>query len=169
MGQEGYLMDRELRWSPWMVYRPGWDHDHCEFCTGEFGPTVSDHVQFAAGYVTADDNYRWVCPQCFQDFREAFRWTVSAESGEGVPTARQIEAAFTSLIAGESSREETERWASRWLASPAASRMPPVIWWALSDVLCGIDLRHGPEQPYLFDESQILDWFVEFQRRITSE
>ena len=26
--------------------------------------------------VTADDDYHWVCEQCFADFRDRFNWTV---------------------------------------------------------------------------------------------
>jgi hypothetical protein len=33
-----------------------------------------------AGYTTAD-NYHWVCPRCFADFRERFRWRLVGEPG----------------------------------------------------------------------------------------
>ena len=76
MGQESWLSGRPLRWAEWFSYRPGWDHDHCAFCSSEIAATKSDHVDFTAGYVTADDNYTWVCEPCFADFRDRFGWTV---------------------------------------------------------------------------------------------
>ncbi len=39
-------------------------------------------------------------------------------------------------------------------------------WWAL-DILCGIDLRHGPGGAYLHDDSQVRDWLVELRGRRT--
>jgi hypothetical protein len=77
-GQEEYLVGRRLRWAKW-VGRPDWDHDHCEFCWAEFSAEVTEHSPHNAGWVTADDNDHWVCPGCFEDFRERFQWTV--ESG----------------------------------------------------------------------------------------
>jgi hypothetical protein len=76
MGQETWLTGRPLRWSEWFTNSPQNDHDHCEFCTGEFGAVKSDHVEFVTGYVTADDNDHWICSACFEDFRDRFAWTV---------------------------------------------------------------------------------------------
>jgi hypothetical protein len=73
--QEKTLAGRTFRWAAWTPYRPGWDHDHCEFCWEEFGAADSDHVKFSAGWVTADDNRSWVCPACMTDFRDRFRFT----------------------------------------------------------------------------------------------
>lgn len=77
MGQEDFLTGRELRWQDWQPYRPGWDHDHCEFCQREFAAPASDHADLTAGFVTADDDYHWICEDCFRDFHERFRWTRS--------------------------------------------------------------------------------------------
>jgi hypothetical protein len=53
---------------------PNWDHDHCEFCFAEF--CLKDHESaLQAGYATTDD-YRWICPVCFEDFKEMFKWQV---------------------------------------------------------------------------------------------
>jgi hypothetical protein len=76
MGQENWLGNRPVRWAAWSPYREGWDHDHCAFCSDEFAAEVDDHVDYSAGYVTADDNYTWICPPCFDDFKERFGWTV---------------------------------------------------------------------------------------------
>ena len=35
-----------------------------------------DHTEFNAAWVTADDNYHWICPPCFEDFRGRFEWTI---------------------------------------------------------------------------------------------
>src|SRR5688572_1093398 len=35
-GQERYLSNAILFWRPWRESRPGWDHDHCEFCWAKF-------------------------------------------------------------------------------------------------------------------------------------
>lgn len=75
-GQETYLAGRVLRWADWTPPRGGWEHDHCAFCWAEFAASKTDHVDYTAGYVTDDDNYYWVCPQCFNDFRVRFGWTV---------------------------------------------------------------------------------------------
>ena len=71
-GQERYLAGAVLGWADWHPPRPDWDHDHCEFCWAKFaGPEQHDVLH--AGYTTAD-RHRWVCPQCFEDFRERFGW-----------------------------------------------------------------------------------------------
>jgi hypothetical protein len=77
-GQEKYL--RGLSWTrrPYTAYRPGWDHDHCEFCSAKLmgvrAPDVLDE-----GYETKG-GYTWVCPPCFEDFREMFEWTVTSST-----------------------------------------------------------------------------------------
>lgn len=44
------------------------DHKHCEFCFEKF-------IRGDSGYCTMD-RYRWICEECFQDFRELFAWEV---------------------------------------------------------------------------------------------
>ena len=59
--------------------REGWDHDRCEFCWREFSDSdyeCGGQRSLAEGYVAADENYHWICPKCFEDFRERFRWTM---------------------------------------------------------------------------------------------
>jgi hypothetical protein len=34
-------------------------------------------------WVTADDDYHWICPKCFNDFRTRFGWSVVG--GEPTP------------------------------------------------------------------------------------
>lgn len=51
------------------------DHDHCEFCWATFSEHP-DHLY--QGYCT-EDKYRWICPECFDDFKEEFGWIVKNE------------------------------------------------------------------------------------------
>lgn len=65
-GQERYLQGAVFGWAAYQPYRPGWDHDHCEFCGAKFSVDATDALRSA--YATPD-RYRWVCAPCFQDFR----------------------------------------------------------------------------------------------------
>jgi hypothetical protein len=71
-------------------WSPEWDHDHCSFCGRPFAEngTPADRPDaLHEGYSTpgppADpkDDYYWVCPPCFDDFREHFRWTLRHDNG----------------------------------------------------------------------------------------
>jgi len=81
-GQERYLLGRTVRWAIWASDRENWDHDHCDFCMAKiwdrFNPS-DDHVQYAAAWVT-EDNHHWICPVCFDDFRERFGWVVEGSA-----------------------------------------------------------------------------------------
>ena len=80
-GQEKYLRGQKLARR---AYRPypddlDWDHDHCEFCWAKF--MVEDYPDVLhEGYCTLDE-YRWICPTCFADFRERFGWELVEISG----------------------------------------------------------------------------------------
>ena len=71
-GQEKYLKGKVLTWKKYSGHR---EHDHCEFCSAKFmeieGPDTLNE-----GYAT-DDNYRWICKKCFDDFCEEFEWTTT--------------------------------------------------------------------------------------------
>ena len=68
-----------MRWSVWSPYREGWDHDHCAFCWAEISDQpIDEHTEHNTAWVT-DDNYHWICPKCFDDFRERFAWVIEAE------------------------------------------------------------------------------------------
>jgi hypothetical protein len=54
---------------------PTWDHDHCEFCGAEFSLQETPDV-LKEGYAT-DDDYHWVCGDCFRRFRGRFDWKVT--------------------------------------------------------------------------------------------
>src|SRR4051794_21017312 len=65
-----------------------WDHDHCDFCWAKFMDTSRFDEEWRkarpdvldAGYTPAPPNpgfgNAWICPQCFEDFRERFAWTI---------------------------------------------------------------------------------------------
>ena len=69
-GQGRYLHGATLYRRVWTQTRPHWDHDHCEFWRETFSTSDRDLHE---GYTT-DDDYRWICEQCFTDFRERFQW-----------------------------------------------------------------------------------------------
>ncbi len=74
-GQEKYLKGGTLYWKKYLPYRDGWDHDHCEFCSIKF-TEIKKQDSLQEGYST-EDNYRWICKQCFIDFKDLFKWTES--------------------------------------------------------------------------------------------
>jgi len=53
-------------------YSDTWDHDHCEACWAKFTEYASPET-LTEGYATTD-NYRWICPQCFQDLKDEMEW-----------------------------------------------------------------------------------------------
>jgi len=64
-----------LHFRKYTRYREDWDHDHCEGCWAKFMESGSPEI-LTEGYVT-DDNYRWICPKCFQDLKEEMGWKLA--------------------------------------------------------------------------------------------
>ena len=56
--------------------RPIENHDHCNFCWATFSE-YDDGLH--EGYCTPDETY-WICPECFNDFKEMFHWTLEDSS-----------------------------------------------------------------------------------------
>jgi hypothetical protein len=74
--QEEYLTGIPLKFMARYPKGPLYDHDHCEFCFQEISMYEgATHC----GYCTLDE-YRWICPACYEDFREEFGWTLEGES-----------------------------------------------------------------------------------------
>jgi hypothetical protein len=73
-GQERYLAGAMLHWATYRAPSPVWDHDHCAFCWARF-MEADDPEILREGYTT-DDLLHWVCPPCFEDFRERFGWSL---------------------------------------------------------------------------------------------
>lgn len=61
-----------LQFRKYARYSETWDHDHCAGCWAKFmepgGPDA-----LTEGYVT-EDNYRWICPECFRDLKDLMEW-----------------------------------------------------------------------------------------------
>ena len=80
MGQERYLTGARFRFQAYVVARRDWDHDHCEFCTYvEFAePPMANALYegWATPYNGILVSFRWVCEQCFADFRDEFGFQV---------------------------------------------------------------------------------------------
>lgn len=78
--QEKYLKGVTLRLSRFEVRsgKPEWDHEHCDFCWAKIAEEKlkreGDDLLMEA-YATKD-HHHWVCPKCFEDFREMFQWKV---------------------------------------------------------------------------------------------
>jgi len=78
-GQEKYLKGIKLVRRKYRQYakNPDWDHDHCSFCWVEF--CLKENCDsLKEGYATLDD-YHWICPTCFEDFKDLFNWEVVSE------------------------------------------------------------------------------------------
>jgi len=71
-GQAKYLSGVSLSKKTYRKRREDWDHDHCEFCWAKFSEAEGDLHE---GYTT-DDEYYWICEQCYSDFKKQFRWMV---------------------------------------------------------------------------------------------
>jgi hypothetical protein len=74
-GQEKYLTGVTLTRKSYLPTGEGNDHDHCEFCSAKFSQDSAIPDALREGYTTSD-TYRWVCDQCFINFRERFNWVV---------------------------------------------------------------------------------------------
>lgn len=72
-GQEDYLLGVTLYWKKWKAPSAVWDHDHCEFCWEKFSESTDTLHE---GYTTEDGKH-WICPECFSDFKDMFRWSVN--------------------------------------------------------------------------------------------
>jgi len=78
------------------------------------------------------------------------------------PTRADVERKFVDLLDGLSTRDEVDRWAARWVGADDPGVEDDVVWDGLM-LLCGIDMRHGPGEPYLHDCQQISDWLSDFR------
>lgn len=74
-GQENYLQGARLIFKAYKKPSDSWDHDHCDFCGAEFSET-GNHLR--EGYCTKDER-AWICPECFEDFKQRFEWIVEAD------------------------------------------------------------------------------------------
>jgi hypothetical protein len=77
-GQGKFLNGVSFSRKAYRKYRDGWEHDHCEFCWAKFSERPGD---LNVGYAT-DDDYHWVCEQCFKDLSQMFQWKVHPSSAD---------------------------------------------------------------------------------------
>ena len=71
-GQGKYLFGKTLVHKKYADRTTTTDHDHCEFCSDKFSSTIANCL--TEGYTTTDD-YHWICENCFNDFKNDFKWT----------------------------------------------------------------------------------------------
>jgi len=71
-GQEKYMLGLSLTKKSYAPSNPENDHDHCEFCSKKFMQSGKEDI-LNFGYTTPD-SYRWVCEQCYNDFKVKFKW-----------------------------------------------------------------------------------------------
>jgi hypothetical protein len=78
--QEAWLKGITLYRQAYRAYpdNKDWDHDHCAFCWDKF--TVSPVPGTLQEGFTTEDEYHWICPQCFDDFKTNFEWVVAVRS-----------------------------------------------------------------------------------------
>jgi len=79
-GQERYLSGVRLIPRAYRPYRPGWEHDHCEFCGAKFSCHEGD---LKSGYST-EDGYHWLCAGCFGDFKDEFAWELGDDASDEI-------------------------------------------------------------------------------------
>jgi hypothetical protein len=72
--QAGYLLRAHLIRRRYVPGPHDWDVAHCAFCLAPFVDATRPDV-LREGFVTLDGRH-WVCPACFEDFRQAFGFVV---------------------------------------------------------------------------------------------
>lgn len=97
------MYDAKLRLTRFRAPSPDWDHEHCVLC-GQTFMEIDEDDALREGYlaqpygttadiaseedrttreeglriVAAPTHDQWVCPTCFDDFQERFRWSAEA-------------------------------------------------------------------------------------------
>jgi hypothetical protein len=81
------------------------------------------------------------------------------------PSRAAVESWFVAVLDGSRSRDAADRWAHQRMLDPEEDiDVDETVWWGL-DILCGIDLRPGPDAPYLHNDEQVGGWLREFRAR----
>jgi len=71
-GQDSYLSGVKLKKMLFKNRAGETDHEHCEFCFEK----ISDHPDtLHSGYCT-EDEYHWICEECYNDFKGDFKWEI---------------------------------------------------------------------------------------------
>lgn len=68
--QEEYLFGRTLTLKKFIPIKT--DHEHCEFCWEKI--MNENHPDIIREAYVTNDEYYWVCPDCYNNFKEMFKW-----------------------------------------------------------------------------------------------
>jgi len=79
--QMQYLDGKTLKYVSYEEYSKEWNHEHCEFCWGKFSKGEN---YLHEGYCSLD-NYRWICSECYEDFKGMFAWKIENEENKTPP------------------------------------------------------------------------------------
>ena len=79
-GQEKYLQGLVFTREKYKRPSPEWDHDHCQFCWEKFMEEGFEGT-LHEGYVSKEGD-RWVCFQCFDDFKEKFQFRLEESNAK---------------------------------------------------------------------------------------
>ncbi|MBQ2824141.1 MAG: hypothetical protein IJF18_06155 [Oscillospiraceae bacterium] len=71
-GQEKYLENVNLKHIQFNNKINLSDHEHCEFCTDRISNYIGTKT---IGYCT-EDEYYWICEECYNDFKDIFHWKI---------------------------------------------------------------------------------------------
>jgi len=101
-GQEKYLTGAVLTRKRYQACSGNWEHEHCAFCWRKFldaqysewarrmladEPEKHDSYVYTtvggAGQEPAGDH--WICRACFEDFADAFAWTIVESDPDAWP------------------------------------------------------------------------------------
>ena len=74
--QDRYLKGVVLRKKIYKSYSDSWDHDHCEFCWNKFMEDCLNLKDCSTSGYNTKDGKRWICKECFEDFKDLFEWDV---------------------------------------------------------------------------------------------
>ena len=86
----GHLRGQAFRLKTWHrpSYNVDWDHDHCSACMKKIWalPSSVDGCSTQEGYASLatakwDEDYNWVCVECFADLAESQDWSVVDSNG----------------------------------------------------------------------------------------
>ena len=93
IGFEEELKNIPLYFIPFQPLSETWDHEHCAFCWAKF---YRHDGCLWEGYCTRPENTRdahWICPECYEDFKEMFGWRV-IDAAETVERVRRMETLY---------------------------------------------------------------------------
>ena len=76
---ENIKKEKEWKFKIYTPRRETWEHEHCVLC----GDKISQYENtIHEGYTSTSKgrkDYWWLCPECFNDFKEMFGWEVVEE------------------------------------------------------------------------------------------